>query len=49
MALMKTDEERFTYLKNLCEETYLKDIIEHNRIRKQSELAETFDMLASMI
>ncbi|WP_253676081.1 ATP-binding protein [Treponema sp. OMZ 305] len=49
VALMKTDEERFSYLKNLCEETYLKDIIEHNRIRKQSELAETFDIIASMI
>lgn len=49
VALMKTDEERFSYLKNLCEETYLKDIIEHNGIRKQTELAETFDMLSSMI
>ena len=49
VALMKTDEERFSYLKNLCEETYLKDIIEHNGIRKQAELAETFDMLSSMI
>lgn len=49
VALMKTDEERFSYLNNLCEETYLKDIIEHNGIRKQSELAETFDMLSSMI
>ena len=49
VALMKTDEERFSYLKNLCEETYLKDIIEHNGIRKQNELSETFDMAASMI
>lgn len=49
VALMKTDEERFSYLRNLCEETYLKDIIEHNGIRKQTELSETFDMLASMI
>ena len=49
VALMKSDEERFSYLRNLCEETYLKDIIEHNKIRKQVELSETFDMLASMI
>lgn len=49
VALMKTDEERFSYLKNLCDETYLKDIIERNKLRKQIELSETFDMLASMI
>lgn len=49
VALMKTEEEKVSYLKNLCEETYMKDIIQHNWIRKQTELAETFDMLASMI
>lgn len=48
VALMKNEEEKVSYLKNLCEETYLKDIIQHNGIRKQLELAETFDMLASM-
>ena len=49
VALMKTDEEKFSYLKNLSDETYLKDIIQHNGIRKSTELSETFDMLASMI
>ena len=49
VALMKTEEEKISYLKNLCEETYLKDIIQHNGIRKQTELSETFDMLSSMI
>ena len=49
VALMKSEEEKISYLKNLCDETYLKDIIQHNGIRKQSELSETFDMLASMI
>lgn len=49
VALMKSEEEKLSYLKNLCDETYLKDIIQHNGIRKQSELSETFDMLASMI
>lgn len=48
VALMKTEDEKISYLKNLCEETYLKDIIQHNGIRKQTELSETFDMLASM-
>ena len=46
VALMKSEEEKISYLKNLCDETYLKDIIQHNGIRKQSELSETFDMLA---
>jgi len=49
VALMTSDEERMSYLKNLCQETYLKDIIERNRIRKKSEIGDTFDILASMI
>lgn len=48
VAQMKSDEEKAAYLKNLCEETYLKDIIVHNNIRKKVELADTFDILASM-
>ncbi len=46
---MKSEEEKITYLKSLCEETYLKDIITHNKIKKKIELANTFDILASMI
>lgn len=49
VALMKTEEEKETYLKNLCEETYLKDIIMHNGIRKKTELSDTFSIFASMI
>lgn len=49
VALMKTEEEQVSYLKNLCQETYLKDIISHKGIRKLTELSETFDMLSSMI
>lgn len=49
VSLMKTKDERITYLSTLCEETYLKDIIERNQIRKSSELSDTFDVLASMI
>lgn len=49
VAQMKSGEEKAAYLKNLCEETYLKDIIVHNNIRKKVELADTFDVLASMI
>lgn len=48
-AQMRSEEEKYTYLKNLCEETYLKDIITHNRIKKKVELGDTFNILASMI
>lgn len=49
VATMRDKEEKITYLKGLCEETYLKDIIQHNGIRKTVELADTFDIIASMI
>ena len=49
VALMKSREERMVYLKNLCEETYLKDIIQHHHIRKTEELGETLDVIASTI
>ena len=49
VAQMKSEEEKISYLKNLCEETYLKDIIIHNGIKKKVELGDTFDILASMI
>ena len=49
VAQMRSEEEKYSYLKNLCEETYLKDIITHNRIIKKAELGDTFDILDSMI
>lgn len=49
VAQMRSEEEKISYLKNLCEETYLKDIITHNKIKKKVELGDTFDILASMI
>lgn len=49
VAQMRSEEEKYTYLKKLCEETYLKDIITHNRIKKKVELGDTFNILASMI
>jgi predicted AAA+ superfamily ATPase len=49
VAQMRSEEEKVSYLKGLCEETYLKDIISHNKIRKKVELGDTFDILASMI
>ncbi|MBP3209509.1 MAG: ATP-binding protein [Oscillospiraceae bacterium] len=46
---MKNREEKATYLKNLCEETYLKDIIHRNDIRKSAELSDLFDVVASSV
>ena len=49
VALMNTDQEKAAYLKKLCEETYLKDIISRHRIKKTAELADTFNIIASTV
>lgn len=49
VAQMQTETEKTSYLKNLCNETYLKDIVDRNGIKKTQELSDTFDMFASMI
>ncbi len=49
VAGMNTKEERISYLSTLCEETYLKDIVDRNQIRKSDELSDCFDVIASMI
>lgn len=46
---MKTDEQKSHYLTNLFNETYLKDIIEHNRIKNTDELEDLINMIASSI
>ncbi len=49
VAIMQSREKKNTYLKNLCEETYLKDIIQRNGIKKTTELSELLDVAASSI
>lgn len=49
IAQMQDEREQMEYLKNLTSETYLKDIIQRNAVRKISELSDTFDILASVI
>lgn len=46
---MKTDEQKVKYLTDLFRETYLKDIIEHNRIRNSDEMEDLVNILASSI
>ena len=44
---MKTDEQKATYLINLFAETYVKDIIAHNKIEKTQELEDLINIIAS--
>lgn len=46
---MKTDAQKSRYLSGLFEETYLKDIIARNKLRKTQELEQLVDVLASGI
>jgi len=46
---MKTDEQKVRYLENLFTETYIKDIVERNRIEKEQELGDLINVLASAV
>lgn len=46
---MKTDEQKSKYLTDLFNETYLKDIIEHNKILNTEELDDLINIVASSI
>ena len=48
-AMANGHEAKSRYLKNLFEETYLKDVTERNKIRKPESLSEVVDVLASSI
>ncbi len=45
----ESDEDKFGYLKNIFAETYLRDIIDRNKVRNDAELGELLDILASSI
>lgn len=46
---MKTEEQKVNYLVRLFSETYIKDIVERNRIEKLQELNDLINVLASSI
>lgn len=46
---MPTDEQKARYLKSLFEETYLKDIINRNKLKRTRELEDLVNGLASCI
>lgn len=44
-----SDEQKSKYLKDLLNETYIKDIVERNRVRNISDLEDLIDVIASSI
>lgn len=44
-----TAEQKRTYLKNLYDEIYIKDLVEHAKVQRQDVLEELLDYLASSI
>ncbi len=49
IAMMKTEEQKTSYLIRLFEETYIKDIMERNHIEKIQELNDLINILASSV
>ncbi|ETA80710.1 ATP-binding protein [Youngiibacter fragilis] len=46
---MKTDDQKSKYLENLFKETYIKDIIDRNKIKNTGEFEDLVNILASAI
>lgn len=49
LILKKTDEEKIKYLKDLINNTYIKDVIERNNIKNNIVIDSLFNILASSI
>lgn len=49
VALMDNDEEKITYLKGLFTHTYIRDIVERNKIKNTDVLDDLLNILASSI
>ena len=49
LTVEKTAEQKRAYLKNLYDEIYIKDLMEHGKIRREDILEELLDYLASQI
>ena len=49
VAKMRDREERRAYLQDLCEQTYLKDVVARNHIRNTAALSDVLDISASRI
>lgn len=49
VSKMQNVEEQIKYLENLVKETYLKDVVQRNGVRKEQALSETLQVIASSI
>lgn len=49
LVLMNSEKQKVDYLTNLFVETYIKDLVERNNIKHESELDELINILASSI
>ncbi|MEG1168252.1 MAG: ATP-binding protein [Gordonibacter sp.] len=49
VALLKADNDKAAYLQRLFTETYLRDIIERNKVKNDGELSDLVDIVASAI
>lgn len=49
VAMMKSDEKKISYLKEICNKIYLSDLKQRHRIKNPNEFDELFDILASGI
>ena len=49
LILKKTDEEKIKYLKDLINNTYIKDVVERNNIKNNTVIDSLFNILASSI
>ncbi|MEG2933943.1 MAG: ATP-binding protein [Gordonibacter sp.] len=49
VALLKADNDKAAYLQRMFTETYLRDIIERNKVRNDGELSDLVDIVASAI
>jgi len=49
VAHMESEAEKIDYLKQLCEDVYINDIIVRNEVKKKDEISDVFDVMASVI
>lgn len=49
IASLKNDQDKRNYLSNLFKETYMRDIVERNKVKNEGELEELVNVVASSI
>lgn len=49
VAVMQSDEQKINYLKNLCKNLYISDIVERYDLKSEEEISDVFNIIASGI